>query len=56
MLLHPRNQYCIHCGEGLIISEDGRKVVTPYAQINTKVYQIEETDGVKAGSKKELKK
>jgi hypothetical protein len=39
-LLNPRNQSCIKCGAGLVIIEDGKKVITWYSPFTAEEYKF----------------
>ena len=39
-LLNPRHQTCPQCGEGLVITEDGRKVAKGYSPFTAEKYLI----------------
>lgn len=43
-LLNPRNQMCTRCGTGLVIIEDGKRVITGYSPFTAEEYKIKSPD------------
>jgi hypothetical protein len=39
-LLQPRNQSCTKCGAGLLITEDGKKVIQGFSPFTAEEYKI----------------
>jgi hypothetical protein len=42
-LKNPRNQSCAKCGTGLLISEDGKKIIDGYSPFAAEEYKFKAT-------------